>query len=49
MAFKRTESARDHWRAVTAPLLAALVRAGATFSTGKLAERPGGETRPEAA
>jgi hypothetical protein len=49
MAFKLIESAQDRWRAVNAPHLVALVRAGATFSNGKLAGRPGGETRPEAA
>ena len=49
MAFKLIESAQDRWRAVNAPRLAALVRAGATFSNGKLVERPGGETQPEAA
>jgi putative transposase len=49
MAFKLIESAQDRWRAVNAPHLAALVRAGATFSNGKLVERPGGETQPEAA
>jgi putative transposase len=49
MAFRRIEPARDRWRAVNAPHLVALVRAGATFSNGKLAGRPGGETQPEAA
>ena len=49
MAFKLIESAQDRWRAVNAPCLAALVRAGASFSNGKLVERPGGETQPEAA
>ena len=49
MAFKLIESARDRWRAVNAPHLAVLVRAGATFINGKLAERPGEETQPEAA
>jgi transposase-like protein len=41
MAFKLIESAQDHWRAVNAPHLVALVRAGATFTNGKLIERPG--------
>jgi transposase-like protein len=40
MAFKLIESAQDHWRMVNAPHLVALVRAGATFVNGKLAERP---------
>ena len=31
MAFKLIESAQDRWRAVNAPHLVALVRAGATF------------------
>ena len=33
----------------SAPHLVALVRAGATFVNGKLAERPGEDTPPEAA
>lgn len=49
MAFKLTESAQDRWRAVNAPQLVALVRAGATFIGGKLVERPGEEAREEAA
>ena len=40
MAFKLIESAQDRWRAVNAPHLVALVRAGATFINGKLVERP---------
>ncbi len=48
MAFKLIESAPGRWRAVNAPRLVALVRAGPTFSNGNLAGRPGGETRPEA-
>lgn len=40
MAFKLIESAQDRWRAVNAPHLVALVRAGATFKNGKLIERP---------
>ena len=39
MAFKLIESAQDRWRAVNAPRLVALVRAGATFINGQLAER----------
>jgi transposase-like protein len=49
MAFKLIESAQDRWRAVNAPHLVALVRTGATFINGKLVERPGHETQPEAA
>jgi hypothetical protein len=49
MAFKLIESAQDHWRMVNAPHLVALVRAGATFINGKLAERPGEQAQPEAA
>jgi putative transposase len=48
-AFKLIESAQDRWRAVNAPHLVALVRAGATFTNGKLIERSGEETEPEAA
>jgi len=40
MAFKLTEAAQARWRAVNAPHLVALVRAGATFVNGKLVERP---------
>ncbi len=46
MAFKLLESAERRWRAVNAPHLVALVRAGAEFKDGKLVERPdesGGE------
>ena len=39
MAFKLIESAQARWRAVNAPHLVALVRAGATFKNGKLVER----------
>jgi transposase-like protein len=39
MAFKLIESAQARWRAVNAPHLVALVRAGATFINGKLVER----------
>ena len=39
MAFTLIESAQDRWRCVNAPHLVALVRAGATFIDGKLAER----------
>ena len=40
MAVKLIESAPDRWRAVNAPHLVALVRAGATFINGQLPERP---------
>ena len=49
MAFKLIESAQDRWRAINAPHLVALVRAGATFINGKLIERPGEGAEPEAA
>jgi len=41
MAFKLIESAQDRWRAVNAPHLVALVRAGAHFKRGVLVERHG--------
>ena len=47
MAFKLIESAQARWRAVNAPHLVALVRAGAEFKNGKLVERPD-ESRGEA-
>lgn len=40
MAFKLIEAAQDRWRAVNAPHLVALVRAGAVFRNGVLIERP---------
>ena len=40
MAFKLIEAAQTRWRAVNAPHLVALVRAGARFENGKLVERP---------
>ena len=48
-AFKLIESAQSRWRAVNALHLAALVRAGATFTGGKLAERPEDLYQPDAA
>jgi putative transposase len=39
MTFKLIESAQDRWRAVNAPHLVALVRAGARFDKGVLVER----------
>jgi hypothetical protein len=38
--FKLIESAQQRWRAVNAPHLVALVRAGAGFENGLLVERP---------
>jgi transposase-like protein len=49
MAFKLIEAAQDRWRALNAPHLVALVRAGAVFEAGKLVERPNEHPRPEAA
>ncbi|MDJ0363198.1 IS256 family transposase [Rhodococcus sp. H29-C3] len=40
MAYKLIEAAQARWRAVNAPHLVALVRAGSTFHKGKLIERP---------
>jgi len=40
MAFKLIESAQARWRAVNAPHMVALVRAGARFEKGQLVERP---------
>jgi hypothetical protein len=42
MAFKLMESGWTPWRAVNAPHLIALVRAGAVFKNGKLIEGPDG-------
>jgi transposase-like protein len=42
MVFKLIESAQDRWRAVNAPHLGALVRAGAHFERGVLVERAEG-------
>jgi len=44
MAFKLIEAAQQRWRAVNAPQLVALVRAGARFEHGKLVERPQPDT-----
>jgi transposase-like protein len=43
MAFKLIEAAQQRWRAVNAPQLVALVRAGARFERGRLVERPTAE------
>ena len=40
MAYKLIDAAQSRWRAVNAPHLVALVRAGAVFHKGKLLERP---------
>ena len=39
MAYKLITTAEARWRAVNAPHLVALVRAGAVFQNGKLVER----------
>ena len=44
MAFKLIESAQNRWRAVNAPHLVPLVRAGATFKNGVLVERGDDQT-----
>ena len=49
MAFKLIESAQARWRAVNAPHLVTLVRAGARFENGHLVERPTERTPPAAA
>jgi hypothetical protein len=40
MAYKLIDAAQARWRAVNAPQLVALVRAGAIFANGVLVERP---------
>src|SRR6476469_8566460 len=49
MAYKLIEAAQSRWRAVNAPHLVALVRAGAKFENGQLVERPDDETTAEQA
>ena len=49
MAYKLIEAAQSRWRAVNAPHLVALVRAGARFENGKLVERSDEPTTKEAA
>jgi transposase-like protein len=49
MAYKLIESAQSRWRAVNAPHLVALVRAGAKFHNGTLVERPDDTTATEEA
>lgn len=47
MAYELIDAAQARWRAVNAPYLVALVRAGAVFHKGKLLERPTDITPPE--
>jgi putative transposase len=47
MSYKLIDAAQARWRAVNAPHLVALVRAGAVFHKGKLVERPPDITRTE--
>jgi transposase-like protein len=49
MAFKLIEAAQVRWRAVNAPHLVALVRAGARFQRGQLVERHTAHPTAEAA
>jgi putative transposase len=49
MVFKLVESAQQRWRAVNAPHLVALVRAGARFERGQLIQRPDLHASPSAA
>lgn len=49
MAFKLIEVAELRWRAVNAPHLVALVRAGAKFEKGVIAERASTKTQAAAA
>jgi putative transposase len=49
MAFKLIESAQTRWRAVNAPHLVALVRAGARFEKGVMVERPKSQDQEVAA
>jgi hypothetical protein len=49
MAFKLILSAQARWRAVNAPHLVALVRAGAKFEKGVMVERPNPQDQEVAA
>jgi putative transposase len=49
MAFNLIQAAQARWRAVNAPHLVALARAGARFEDGELVERPDGHLPPAAA
>jgi hypothetical protein len=48
-SFVGFKAAQSRWRAVNAPHLVALVRAGAKFENGKLVERPDDTTATEEA
>jgi putative transposase len=47
MSYKLIDAVQARWRAVNAPHLVAMVRAGAVFHKGKLLERPPDITRTE--
>lgn len=47
IAYKLVDAAQARWRAVNAPRLVALVRAGAVFHKGKLLECPADITPPQ--
>jgi hypothetical protein len=49
MAYKLIEATQARWRAVNAPHVVALVRAGARFHDGELVERPDETTTEQAA
>jgi hypothetical protein len=49
MAYKLIDAAQTRWRAVNAPHLVALVRAGAVFHKGKLLDGPSTSHRPNPA
>ena len=49
MAYKLIDAPQARWRAVNAPHLVALVRAGAGFHKGKLLDRPIDITPPDPA
>ncbi len=49
MAYKLIEQAQTRWRAVNAPHLVALVRAGVTFEKGVMVERTDGQNEEVAA
>jgi hypothetical protein len=49
MVFKLIDSAQSRWRAINAPHLVPLVRAGATFEKGKHVERDTETARKEEA
>ena len=49
MAYKLIEAAQTRWRAVNAPHLVVLVRAGANFEKGVLIERPTKQNKKVAA